>query len=90
MHKANCARQGLRKLVIRTVDTDVVVLAIGHSRRFSLMNSALDLASVLTFDRLLSTRLLKMSMKKHRCSSMLSVGATLCLAASDTEQSQPG
>ena len=26
----HCARQGLRKLVIRTVDTDVVVLAIGH------------------------------------------------------------
>ena len=31
LHVAHCARQGLRKLVIRTVDTDVVVLAIGHS-----------------------------------------------------------
>ena len=31
IHIAHCARQGLRKLVIRTVDTDVVVLAIGHS-----------------------------------------------------------
>ena len=30
LHVAHCARQGLRKLVIRTVDTDVVVLAIGH------------------------------------------------------------
>ena len=29
-HVAHCARQGLRKLVIRTVDTDVVVLTIGH------------------------------------------------------------
>ena len=50
------------------------------------MNSGLDLASVLTFDRLLSKRLLQMSMKKHRCSSMLSVGATLSLAASATEK----
>ena len=31
LHFAHCARQGLRKLVIRTVDADVVVLAIGHS-----------------------------------------------------------
>ena len=31
LHVAHCARQGLRKLVIRTVDTYVVVLAIGHS-----------------------------------------------------------
>ena len=30
LHVAHCARQGLRKLLIRTVDTDVVVLAIGH------------------------------------------------------------
>ena len=27
---AHCARQGLRKLVIRTVDTDVFVRAIGN------------------------------------------------------------
>ena len=51
---AHCARQGLRKVVIRTLDTDVV------SRRFCLINSGLALASVLTFDRLLSTRSLKM------------------------------
>ena len=30
LHVAHCARQGLRKLVIRTVGTYVVVLAIGH------------------------------------------------------------
>ena len=30
LHVAHCARHVLRKLVIRTVDTDVVVLAIGH------------------------------------------------------------
>ena len=30
LHVAHCARQGLRKLVIRTVDTDMVVLAKGH------------------------------------------------------------
>ena len=30
LHVAHCARQGLRKLLIRTVNTDVVVLAIGH------------------------------------------------------------
>ena len=43
------------------------------------MNSGLDLASELAFDRLLFKRLLNMSMKKHICSSMLSVGATLGL-----------
>ena len=56
-HVAHCARQGLRKVIIRTVDTDVVVLAIDIPWRFGLMNSGLDLESVLTFDRLLSTRL---------------------------------
>ncbi len=30
LHIAHCARQGLRKVIIRTIDTDVVVLAIGH------------------------------------------------------------
>ena len=30
LHVAHCARQGLRKVIIRTVDTDVAVLAIGH------------------------------------------------------------
>ena len=57
LHVAHCARQILRKVIIRTIDTDVVVLAIGISWRFGLMNSGLALESVLTFDRLLSTRL---------------------------------
>ncbi len=30
LHVAHCARQGLRKEIIRTVDTDVVALAIEH------------------------------------------------------------
>ena len=30
LHDAHFARQALRKLVIRTVDTDMVVLAVGH------------------------------------------------------------
>ena len=30
LHVAHCTRQGMRKVAIRTVDTDVVVLAIGH------------------------------------------------------------
>ena len=30
LHVAHCARQGLGKVVIRTIDTDVVVFAIGH------------------------------------------------------------
>lgn len=29
-HVADAARKGLRKLILRTVDTDVVVLAIAH------------------------------------------------------------
>ena len=54
------------------------------------MYSELALASVLTFDRLLSTILLKMSMKKQLCSSMRSMGATLCLASSAAGKSQHG
>ena len=57
LHIAHCARQGLRKVIIRTIDTDVVVLAIGISWRFDLINSGLALESVITSDRLLSTRL---------------------------------
>ena len=30
LHVAHCARQGLRKEIIRTVDTDVVALEIEH------------------------------------------------------------
>ena len=30
LHVAHCARQGLRKVVIRTVNTDLVALAIEH------------------------------------------------------------
>ena len=30
LYVAHCARQGFRKVIIRTIDTDVVVLAIGH------------------------------------------------------------
>ena len=52
LHVAHCARQGLRKVIIRT---RCVVLAIGISWRFGLMNSGLALESVFTFDRLLST-----------------------------------
>ena len=93
LHVAYCARQGLRKLVIRTVDTDVVALAIGHFPALRLGELWVSFGvgrGLLTFDRLLFKRLLKLSMKKHRCSSMLSVGATLCLAASATEKSQHG
>ena len=52
-------------MVIGTVNTDVVVLAIGHFPPLRLDGLWVILASVLTFDRLLSTRMLKMSMKKH-------------------------
>lgn len=30
LHAAHCARQGYKQIAIRTVDTDVVVLAVGH------------------------------------------------------------
>ena len=65
----------------------MVVLATGHfpALRFDELwvSFGVGTTSVLTFDRLLSMRVFKeMSMKKHRCSSMLSVGATLCLASS--------
>ena len=71
---AHCARKGLRKVVIRTLDTYVVAFAIEHfsalrldelwvswgvGTHFGLMNYGLAGESVPTFDRLLSTRLLK-------------------------------
>ena len=40
-------------------------LQLGNSRRFGLLNFGLALVLVLTFDRLLSMRLFKMSMKKQ-------------------------
>ena len=30
LHVAHCAKQGYRRIAIRTVDTDIVVLAVGH------------------------------------------------------------
>ena len=63
-HVAHCARQGLRKVVIRTVDTDVVALAIEHFPALRLEELWVSFG-VSTFDRFLSTRLLKMSMKKQ-------------------------
>ena len=30
LHTAHCAQQGYKRISIRTVDTDVVVLAVGH------------------------------------------------------------
>ena len=36
LHTAHCARQGLRKVILRTIDTDVVVLAIGYFLAFRL------------------------------------------------------
>ena len=90
LHVAHCARQGLRKLVIRTVDTDVVVLAIGHSPALQLDEPWVKLGVGTHYRQIAIQEIVKMSMKKHRCSSMVSVGATLCLAASATEKSQHG
>ena len=47
-HVAHCARQGLRKLVIRTM---WLSLQYGISRRFGLMNTGLDLASTDCYPR---------------------------------------
>ena len=30
LHVAHCAKQGYKRISIRTVDTDIVVLAVGH------------------------------------------------------------
>ena len=85
-HVAHCARQGLRKLVIRTVDTDVVVLAIGHSPALRLDAFWVRFGVGTHFRQIAIQEIVKKSMKKHRCSSMLSVGAALCLAASVTKK----
>ena len=90
LHVEQCARQGLRKLVIRTVNTDVVVLAIGHFPALRLDELWVSFAVGTHLRQIVNTRLLHMSMTKHRCSAMLSVGATLCLAASVTGKSQHG
>ena len=94
LHVAHCARQGLRKLVIRllvirSVDTGVVVLAIGHFLALRLDELWIRCGVGTHFRQIaIQEIVLKMSMKTHRCSSMLSVGATLCLAASAKEKSQ--
>ena len=90
LHVAHCARQGLRKLVILTVDTGVVVLAIGHFPALRLDEIWVRFGVGTHFRQIAIQEIVKKSMKKLRCSSMLSVGATLCLAASATQNSQHG
>lgn len=36
MHASDCARQGIDNIILRTVDTDVVVLAIANFRRLQI------------------------------------------------------
>ena len=50
LHVARCVRQYLRKVVVETVDTDVVVLAIGNFPALRLDELSVSLASVFTFD----------------------------------------
>ena len=70
-------RQGLRKLVIRTVDTDVVVLAIEHSPALRLDELWVRFGVGTHFRQIAIQEIVKHVNERHRCSSMLSVGATL-------------
>ena len=90
LHVVHCARQGLRKLVIRTVDTDVVVLAIGHFPALRLRELWVRFGVGTHFRQIAIQEIVKNVNEKALCSSILSVGATLCLAASATKKSQHG
>ena len=68
----------------------VLVLAIGHSPALRLDEIWVRVGVGTHFRQIAIQEIVKMSMKKHRCSSMLSVGATQCLAASATKKSQYG
>ena len=57
LHVAHCARQVLRNVIIRTVDTDVVVIAIGHFLALRLDELWVSFGVGTHFDRMLSTRL---------------------------------
>ena len=79
----------LRKLVIRTgVDTDVVVLAIGNFPALRLDELWVRFGVGTHFRQIAIQEIVKNVNEKALCSSMLSVGATLCLAASATKNSQ--
>ena len=90
LHVAHCALQGLRKVVNRSVETYVVVLAIGHFLAHRLDELWFSFCVGTHFRQIAIHAIVNMSMKKHRCSSMLSVGATWCLASSAAGTSQHG
>ena len=50
LHLADAVQKGSKKVTIRTVDTDVVVLAVVHSARLLPTSCGLPLASGKTFD----------------------------------------
>ena len=65
LHYAHCARQGLRKVIIRTVDTDVVVLAIGHFMALRLDELWVSFGVGTHCRQIAIHEIVKMSMKKY-------------------------
>ena len=68
----------------------MVVLAIGHFPALRLDELWVRFGTGTHFRQIAIQEIVKNVNEKHRCSSMQSVGATLCLAASATEKIQHG
>ena len=61
LHASDCARQGIDNIILRTVDTDVVVLAISNFSRLKISRCGLHLelvSSIDTFQYMTSSGLL--------------------------------
>ena len=81
LHVAHCARQGLRKHVIRTVDTGVVVLAIEHFLALRLDELWVSFGVGTHFRQIAIQKIVKNFNEK---------AVTLCLASSVAGKSQHG
>ena len=68
----------------------MVVLAIGHFPVLRLDELWVRFGTGTHFRQIAIQEIVTNVNEKHRCSSMQSVGATLCLAASATEKIQHG
>ncbi len=77
-------------MIIRTVDSDVVVLAIGHFLALPLDELWVSFGVGTHFRQIAIHEIVKNVNEKALMCSMLSVGATLCLATSVAGKNQHG
>ena len=90
LHVAHCARQGLCKVVIRTIDTDVFVFAIGHFLALRLDELWVSFGLGTHLRQITIHEIVKNVNEKILMFFHASVVATLCLATSAAGRSQNG